>query len=474
MSGPGGLREIVIDPLYLDAWPGGWPRAINRSSGSGVDDMQSSANWSEPGYAAAPEPHREAEPAESASARVIPLFPSPGADPSGAEPAGDFDRDVYCLLGIPIDAVDMARVRDHVRGAAAQRRRCFLSTPNLNFLMGCRRDGAFRDSLINSDLNIVDGLPIAWMARRLGIPVRSRVTGSGLFETLMAETDPAAGRRLSVYFFGGPDGAARAAGEALEAGTSGLRCAGFQSPGFGSVEDMSRPDMIDAINASGADFLVVSLGARKGQAWIERNRHRLTVPVLSHLGAVVNFVAGTVDRAPAWVQRCGLEWLWRIKEEPALWRRYWQDGLGFLGVLFTRLLPYAVWLRLSWHGLVREARRGGVMLSADAEGCRLRVMGSTPDHLPPSQRDILRQAAARRCAITVDLSRADYLSPNFFGLLLVLRKHQAAAGKPLRFIGLSRRMARLFRWNGAEYLLTEAAPAAAPVTPPRLAGATSL
>jgi len=90
--------------------------------------------------------------------------------------------------------------------------------------------------------------------------------------------------------------------------------------------------VLQAINASQADFLVVALGAKKGQAWILHNLEHLQVPVVSHLGAVVNFVAGTVQRAPAAWQRAGLEWLWRIKEEPALFGRYWNDGLALFGL----------------------------------------------------------------------------------------------------------------------------------------------
>ncbi|WP_457832994.1 WecB/TagA/CpsF family glycosyltransferase, partial [Staphylococcus aureus] len=80
----------------------------------------------------------------------------------------------------------------------------------------------------------------------------------------------------------------------------------------------SSPETIAAINQSGADFLVVALAARKGQQWVQRNRDALQVPLMGHLGAVINFVAGTVSRAPVWVQKTGLEWAWRIKEEPAL------------------------------------------------------------------------------------------------------------------------------------------------------------
>ncbi len=372
----------------------------------------------------------------------------------------DFERDVYCLLGIPIDAADMDDVLRHVHAAAQRKRRCFLSTPNLNFLMGCQRDASFRDSLINSDLNIVDGLPLAWMARRLGIPVQRRVTGSGMFEALLAAKHASA-RRLSVYFFGGRDGVAATACRKLNAGDFGLTCAGAYFPGFGSVQELSEQETLDRINASNADFLVVSLGARKGQAWIERNRQRLRIPVISHLGAVVNFVAGTVNRAPAWVQRFGLEWLWRIKEEPALWSRYWQDGSGMLRLMALRLLPHMAYLGIRRALPLRRPEHASLRLSETAaDHCRIAISGAVPDTVSGQMRAVLRDAALLRRHVEVDLSDAHHLSPALFGLLLILRKHQSAAGKSLRFSGLSQRMYALFRWNGVDYLLTEHPPAA--------------
>jgi bacterial polymer biosynthesis proteins, WecB/TagA/CpsF family len=360
----------------------------------------------------------------------------------------DFERDVYCLLGLPFDAVDMAGAVEQVRKAAARKIPCFLSTPNLNFLIGSQGDAAFRDSVVNSDLSVADGMPVVWMARLLGIPIRERVAGSGLFEALQrrenADAEP-----VSVYFFGGQEGAAGTACAKLNAAAKGLRCAGFDSPGFGTVEEMSREEAIARINASGADFLVVSLGAKKGQAWIERNRARISVPVISHLGAVVNFAAGSVSRAPAWMQRTGLEWLWRIKEEPALWKRYWNDGMALLALAFGRLLPL-LWLRLA---AARRVHEGGVRFESEDGCCRVLFEGCIPDPVPQEVRQVLREAAARHEEIVVECSAATYFGPGLFGLLLMLRKRQLASAKPLRFVGVSPRLFRLFRWNGVEYLL---------------------
>ncbi|WP_312028340.1 WecB/TagA/CpsF family glycosyltransferase [Aquabacterium sp. J223] len=240
------------------------------------------------------------------------------------------------LLGLPFHPIDLPGAMAAVRRAARQRQRLFISTPNVNFAVAAAAQPAFRDSVLRSDLSLADGMPLVWLARRLGLPITQRVAGSDLFAAL--RRPPADGTPpLKVYFFGGPPGVAAQAGERLNAERGGLVCVGHASPGFGSVEAMSAPELIDDINRSGADFLVVALGAQKGQAWILHNLPRLKPPVVSHLGAVVNFVAGAVRRAPPWMQRTGLEWLWRIREEPGLVKRYAGDGLALARLVWDEL-----------------------------------------------------------------------------------------------------------------------------------------
>ena len=252
----------------------------------------------------------------------------------------DLDRNVWSLLGLPFDAVTMDETIGRIHHAVRTREKCFISTPNLNFLIASQKDSDFRDSVINSDLSVADGKPIIWMARLLNIPLPERVAGSDIIERLIENRE--GNKPIQVFFFGGLDGVAEQACEKLNAQGKGLQCAGFHNPGFGTVEEMSTSNIIDTINQSGADFVIVSLGAKKGQAWIQANKEKLEAPVISHLGAVVNFISGTVKRAPKILQRSGLEWVWRIKEEPALWWRYWNDGIALI-----RLLPRIFRSRIS-------------------------------------------------------------------------------------------------------------------------------
>src|SRR5581483_12000296 len=265
------------------------------------------------------------------------------------------NRSVYCILGIPIDAIDLAAVASQVEAAAAKRALLLISTPNLNFLVNSLSDSEFRESLLNSDLCPPDGMPIIWIARILGLPIRERASGADLLERL--QTNGKNTRQLALFLFGGAEGVAASAARNLNSRPGGLHCVGSMNPGFGDVAEMSQDHIIDAVNSSGADFLVVSLGAKKGQLWLQRNHRRLKIPVRSHLGAAINFQAGTVKRAPLFLRIWGFEWLWRVKEERYLWTRYRGDGLVFARLLLTRVLPLVLlskWQHLRWKQRASE------------------------------------------------------------------------------------------------------------------------
>lgn len=361
----------------------------------------------------------------------------------------DFDRNVHCLLGLPFDVINMGDAIARMFGAPTGAPPYLLSTPNLNFLVACQDDHEFRASVIGSDLSIADGMPLVWMARLLGLPLRERVAGSSLFEALRGDTE----RPLSVYFFGAPPGVAERACQRLNAEAGGLRCVGFECPGFGSIEDMSSEATIARINASSADFVVVALGARKGQAWIEHNRQRLSAPVISHLGAVVGFVAGTLRRAPRWMQESGLEWLWRIKEEPDLWRRYFGDGLALARLLATRVLPLAVYQRCC-RPRGRDLDAPAIATAALPDGAPvLRLRGAwTADNLAPL-RSAFAALTATDADIRLDLREVAWIDSAVVGLLLMLHGHAARRDRRFALEGTSRRVRRLLELHCAGSLL---------------------
>jgi N-acetylglucosaminyldiphosphoundecaprenol N-acetyl-beta-D-mannosaminyltransferase len=368
-------------------------------------------------------------------------------------PGDDLSRDVYCILGMPIDACDMRSVLRDIEAAAANKSRLFISAPNFNTLVNMQLDSDFRESLFQSDLCPIDGEPIVLIARLLGVPINSRIAGSDIFDALKAERSFA--KPLRVFLFGGPEDVAAAACRALNSQSSGLCCVGFFYPGFGSVDEMSRDDIIDKINSSGADFLVVALGAKKGQLWLHRNQERLLIPVRSHLGAVVNFQAGTIDRAPPIMRRLRLEWLWRIKEEPHLWRRYWHDGWVLLRLLVMRVLPLALW---TWCLRTRFDRKGENLVITQEyahKSVTLRLSGPATARHVEMVIPVFRDALAVGKQMIVDFSNTCVIDSRFLGLLLMLRKTTKRGGANPVFLGLSPRLKRLFRFNDLEFLLNK-------------------
>ena len=196
------------------------------------------------------------------------------------------------------------------------------------------------------------------------------------------------------------------------------------------------------------------MNAKKAQAWLLQNHDRIRIPVRAQFGATINFEAGTINRAPLILRRAGLEWLWRIKEEPYLWRRYWADGKSLLRLLLTGALPGALvslWTRL------RSPRTGEglrIELSEDDDTVVVHLSGPAIAAHIDKAIGAFQKALGREKAIDVDVSGITMLDPRFFGLLLMVRKQLKRRGQDLRFIGPSPAIVRAFRWNGFEFLLS--------------------
>jgi N-acetylglucosaminyldiphosphoundecaprenol N-acetyl-beta-D-mannosaminyltransferase len=362
----------------------------------------------------------------------------------------DLTREVYGVLGIPVDVTDMATVLRRIETAATGTAPFLISTANLNFLVTSRSDAEFRASLLLSDLCTADGMPIVWIARLLGIPIHARIAGSDIFEALKAtkKSPP-----LKIFLFGGNEGAAAAACSKLNAEPSGLTCAGSYDPGFCAVDEMSTDAILNTINSSNADFLAAALGAKKGQAWLLQNHDRLRIPIRVHLGATINFQAGTLKRAPARMRKWGLEWLWRIKEEPQLWRRYWGDGMALLWLVLTQVIPLVILAR--WHRLRRGRKAQELLIkrSEDRKSVTLSVNGAATAQNLGNALPRFQNALAEAKDIVINFAETCLIDARFLGLLLMLNKQLKRRGLHFSLTGASPRIARIFRLNGFGYLL---------------------
>jgi N-acetylglucosaminyldiphosphoundecaprenol N-acetyl-beta-D-mannosaminyltransferase len=211
--------------------------------------------------------------------------------------------------------------------------------------------------------------------------------------------------------------------------------------------------VLDTINSSKADFLAAALGAKKGQIWLLRNHDRLKIPVRAHLGATINFQAGTIRRAPTRLQKLGLEWLWRIKEEPALWRRYWGDALVLLKLMLTQVMPLLVF---NWWNRPRRGEKGQDLVIEWAEDHKSVILSINGDAVARNIGTAVasfEKAGAGKGPLVINFTNTRMIDARFLGLLIMLRKLLMGQRRHLSFTGISPRIAKTIRLNGFGFLL---------------------
>jgi exopolysaccharide biosynthesis WecB/TagA/CpsF family protein len=241
----------------------------------------------------------------------------------------------FRLVGVPLDEVGLDGAVARLRGALGTGRLLQVVTINTDFLVRAQTDQQIRRIFEESSLNLADGAPVVWLARLLGRRLPGRVAGADLVPQLMGV---AAEHGAGVFMLGGEDGAAWEAAQNLQQMFPGLVIAGCYEPPRAPIEGMANDDILRQIEASGADILLVALGHPKQERWIDLHRSQLQVSVAIGVGCVFDLLAGRTHRAPQWMRRSGLEWLYRLVSQPRrLAHRYATDA-GWLPVLAARAL----------------------------------------------------------------------------------------------------------------------------------------
>lgn len=236
------------------------------------------------------------------------------------------------ILGVRVDALTYESLLAQVAAFIAEGTPHQICTANPEFVMEARRNPAFRRVLAGADLVMADGVGLLWAARLLGRPLPERVTGS---DGVPMIAQRAAQRAWRVFLLGAAPGVARRAGEILAQRYPGLQVVGTYA---GSPADAEAPEIIACIRAARPHLLFVAYGAPRQDLWIAKHRDRLGVPVMMGVGGTLDFIAGVQKRAPTWVQRLNLEWLYRLITQPWRWRRQLDLPRFAWAVLKERLL----------------------------------------------------------------------------------------------------------------------------------------
>jgi N-acetylglucosaminyldiphosphoundecaprenol N-acetyl-beta-D-mannosaminyltransferase len=248
-----------------------------------------------------------------------------------ASAAGIRTRDI---LGVPIAITDYARAMDAMDAMVEQRERGYVCAAPVHAVMVAQDDPEMYAALRGSTLTVPDGMPLVWAANMLGEHLPDRVYGP---ELMLRYNDRCAERGHRVWLYGGRDqGSLVQLALSVRRRHPGIKIVGGYSPPFRQLSAGEEDYVVEQINGSDADVLWVGIGVPKQEKWMARMRERLDVPVMCGVGAAFDFHAGRISQAPRWMQERGLEWTYRIAQEPKrLLPRYLYFNPRFL-FSFTR------------------------------------------------------------------------------------------------------------------------------------------
>ncbi len=231
------------------------------------------------------------------------------------------------VIGCGIDIVDWGQAIDRIKSWADNRESKYVCICNAHSVVTARHDPNFMNVIKNADMATPDGAPVAWLIRKLSATQQARINGPDLMWRYCSE---AADRGESIYLYGGQPSTLEKLKSVLNSRFKNLIIAGSYSPPFRALSKEEDDEVVDRINASGAGTVWVSLGCPKQEQWMAEHRGRINA-VMIGVGAAFDYHAGTIKRAPLWMQKNGLEWLHRLCSEPRrLWRRYFVTNSLFI------------------------------------------------------------------------------------------------------------------------------------------------
>ncbi len=240
------------------------------------------------------------------------------------------------FMNIEIDNVTMKEALHEINRLVKKRGKAYSVTPNVDHIMKLQTDKEFVEIYKKADLVLCDGKPLVWISRLYGTPIKAKVSGSDLFPRLCAMS---AKKGYKMYFLGAGPGVAEKAAAGLRKRYKGLNVVGTYSPSYGfEKKEEEVKEIIGKVRSAQPDILIVALGAPKQEKFVYEHLDELNVPFSIGLGASLDFEAGNIKRAPRWMSNCGLEWLYRIFQDPKrLVKRYLVDDLKIVGVVFKYL-----------------------------------------------------------------------------------------------------------------------------------------
>jgi N-acetylglucosaminyldiphosphoundecaprenol N-acetyl-beta-D-mannosaminyltransferase len=229
------------------------------------------------------------------------------------------------IFGCKFDCYGMNQLTTQIRSAVDDERVCRIATVNVAILVEMQKNRQLSEAIKSADIIVADGLPIVWISKCFGAKLPERIPGADLVERL---AEYCSGFRKGIFLLGGTDEVVGRAAEALSKRFHGLKIRGLHHGFFSDTEDT---EVVGLINRTGADVLLAGMGVPKQELFLHRNADRLRPLIRIGVGGSLEILAGTRKRAPKCVQRMGMEWAFRLVQEPQrLWRRYLVSNAVFL------------------------------------------------------------------------------------------------------------------------------------------------
>jgi N-acetylglucosaminyldiphosphoundecaprenol N-acetyl-beta-D-mannosaminyltransferase len=339
------------------------------------------------------------------------------------------------VLGVPFHNVNMdeaiAAIEDQIREGGFHH----VATANVDFLKNAMGNRKVRDILCSCDIIVPDGMPVVWMSRLLGTPLKERVGGIDLVERL---ADVSARRGYGIFFLGASEISSQRAARVLQQRYPNLRIVGRYSPEPQPLERMNHEEILRRIDEARPDILLVAFGNPKQEEWIAMHRDRLKVPVCSGVGGTLDSLSGTMRRAPAWMQRYGLEWLHRMLQEPRrLTMRYVADAVCLIRHLPMYLASTAVQPKGSEQPNLVVHQVGNTRL--------ISMVGDIDGGVLDEFNACTLAACTQGMNIVLDMSEAGFVAPEFLGSLIRLESKMRRRREQLWLAELPAHLIRVLR-----------------------------
>ncbi len=232
--------------------------------------------------------------------------------------------DRITLLGCPIDNLSIGEMTSVVDGFIKSRKPHQYVAINADKIVKMRKDPEFRDIIMQSDLNIVDGQPLVWVSKLFGRPVKQRYGGLDIMDALIP-------RGYGVYFLGAEEDVIKEVVDKYRNLYPDMKLAGWRN-GYWSEDE--EKGVVEGIKRSSPDILFFAMSSPKKEKFLKKYLKEMKVPFVAGVGGAFDIVAGKTKRAPKWMQDTGLEWLFRVMQEPRrLWKRYLVGNAGFIWIV---------------------------------------------------------------------------------------------------------------------------------------------